>query len=50
MIFSESPVWFVVAQVSVPEPSNLALFALGLVGLVIGRQTSRRRRQDRDED
>lgn len=32
------------AQVS--EPSNIALFGLGLVGLVVGRYVSRRRRTD----
>ena len=33
----------------VPEPSHLALFALGVVGVIIGRAGATRRR-DRDED
>lgn len=33
--------------VAIPEPSNLGLFALGLVGLIIGRQVAKRR-NDRD--
>lgn len=28
---------------SVPEPADFALFALGVVGLVIGRRSSRKR-------
>ena len=28
----------------IPEPSNLALFGLGLTGLIIGRQISKRRK------
>lgn len=37
-----------VAPVSVPEPSDIALFALGVVGLIIGRRSSRTRRRDDD--
>jgi hypothetical protein len=36
---------------SVPEPSDLALFLLGVTGLVIGQRTSRnRRRRNPDDD
>ena len=34
--------------VQIPEPSNLALFGLGLAGLVIGRQASKVRRKRKD--
>jgi hypothetical protein len=30
--------------VSIPEPSDGALFALGVVGLVVGRQVARKRK------
>lgn len=32
------------ASISVPEPTDLTLFALGVVGLIVGRQGARRRR------
>jgi hypothetical protein len=32
------------AGVQIPEPSNLALFALGLAGVAIGRRFARARR------
>lgn len=35
---------------AVPEPSNLALFALGLLGVIIGRQSIAKRPSDRGED
>ena len=39
------------AGTAVPEPSDLALFLLGLIGVIIGRQgVLIRRRQERDED
>lgn len=34
---------------AVPEPSDLALFTLGLAGLIIGRQSVKRRRRDEDD-
>ncbi|MCL4674289.1 MAG: PEP-CTERM sorting domain-containing protein [Sphingomonadaceae bacterium] len=37
------------AGVQIPEPSNLALFGLGLVGVAIGRRLSRTRHQRRDD-
>lgn len=37
------------AGVQIPEPSNLALFALGLAGVAIGRRFSRARRNPDDE-
>lgn len=30
--------------VSIPEPSDGALFAIGVVGLIVGRQVARKRR------
>ncbi len=33
----------------VPEPSNMALFGLGLAGLVIGRHMARHKRQSGDD-
>jgi hypothetical protein len=34
----------------VPEPSDFALFVIGVVGLLIGRRTSRSRRRADDRD
>jgi|GWRWMinimDraft_6_1066014.scaffolds.fasta_scaffold13410_3 hypothetical protein len=34
---------------SIPEPSDFALFLLGVAGLVIGRRSSRKRRQSDDD-
>lgn len=34
---------------SIPEPSDFALFLMGVAGLVIGRRSSRRRRQGDDD-
>jgi len=30
--------------ISIPEPSDLSLFALGVVGLLVGRHAARRRK------
>jgi hypothetical protein len=35
--------------IQVPEPSHLALFALGALGVIVGRAGAARRR-DRDDD
>ncbi|MEW4447356.1 PEP-CTERM sorting domain-containing protein [Qipengyuania sp. JC766] len=35
------------AGTAIPEPSNLALFGLGLLGLLVGRQVAKRR-SDKD--
>lgn len=35
------------ARTAVPEPSSLALFGLGVIGVIVGRYGARRRR-DRD--
>ncbi|MGN3973695.1 PEP-CTERM sorting domain-containing protein [Tsuneonella sp. SYSU-LHT278] len=32
------------AQAMIPEPSTLALFGIGVLGVIIGRHGSRRRR------
>ena len=34
---------------SIPEPSDFALFLMGVAGLVIGRRSSRRRHQSDDD-
>ena len=36
------------AGTAIPEPSSLALFGIGLAGLVIGRQAAKRRASDDD--
>ena len=37
---------FAEAGVSIPEPSDLALFGLGVLGLVLGRRGGRRKPRD----
>ena len=34
---------------SIPEPSDFALFLMGVAGLVIGHRSSRKRRQNDDD-
>jgi hypothetical protein len=34
----------------VPEPSDFALFLIGVIGLLVGRRTSRSRRRSDDRD
>lgn len=35
--------------VQIPEPSNLTLFAIGVAGLIIGRQAAKRSRKSGEE-
>jgi hypothetical protein len=41
---------FAQAGTPIPEPTDFAMFALGVAGLILGRQTSRRSPRDHDED
>lgn len=41
---------FAQTGVQIPEPSDVALFALGVAGLILGRQSSKRKPKDPDED
>lgn len=34
------------AASAIPEPTNLALLAMGVIGLLVGRHAARRRRDD----
>ena len=34
---------------SIPEPSDFALFVMGVAGLIVGRRSSRRRHQSDDD-
>lgn len=47
VLFSSAPAW-AHASTTVPEGSHLTLFALGLLGVIIGRRASMRRKSDRD--
>ena len=38
------------AGIQIPEPSNMALMGLGLVGLIVGRHTARNKRSRDDSD
>ncbi|MXP45905.1 PEP-CTERM sorting domain-containing protein [Altererythrobacter luteolus] len=33
----------------IPEPSNMALFGLGLTGLIVGRMIARRKQNQQDD-
>jgi hypothetical protein len=44
MLLTSAPAW--AAGSAIPEPSTSALFALGVIGVVVGRHASRRRRRD----
>lgn len=44
LLASASPAF--AAGTAIPEPSTAALFALGVGGLIIGREAAKRRRKD----
>lgn len=46
-LFAAEPA-FAQVGAQVPEPSNMALFGLGLLGLIVGRQFSKSRRNHDD--
>jgi hypothetical protein len=41
---------FAQTGIQIPEPSDVALFALGVAGLILGRQSSKRKPKEPDED
>jgi hypothetical protein len=43
LVASATPAFAQVAGTAVDEPANLALFGLGLVGLIVGRHAARKR-------
>ncbi len=45
VLFSASPALAASAE-SIPEPSNIALFGLGMIGLILGRRGGRRKPRD----
>lgn len=47
LLVSAAPAW-AEGSAQVPEGSNLTLFGLGILGVVIGRRFSMRRRSDKD--
>lgn len=46
-LLSSAPAW-ARESAAVPEGSNLTLFALGVLGVIIGRRASMKRKSDRD--
>lgn len=46
LILSPAAAWAGSGGTPVPEPADFALFAAGIIGLIIGRRTSRARRPD----
>lgn len=42
--------WAADSGTAIPEPSNLALFALGVLGVIVGRQAAKRRAGDDEAD
>ncbi len=45
MLLCASPA-FAEAGASIPEPADLALFGLGVAGLILGRRAARRKPRD----
>lgn len=48
LLLSASPA-FAWSGIQIPEPSNIALFGMGLTGLIIGRQLAKRKSPSKDD-
>ena len=48
LLLTSAPAWAAKQSATVPEGSHLTLFALGVLGVIIGRRASMKRRADRD--
>jgi hypothetical protein len=48
LLLTSAPAWAAKQSATVPEGSQLTLFALGVLGVIIGRRASMKRRADRD--